>query len=728
MSSVSGFRFIHRPYPYERSPFKVAEGEAVPFRDVFFSRPAYGLLADKRLFTESNVSSSINLYINKDANSFSTIEPRLDGSGYSQATPHYADYITDLRSLLSEVTTAHAADSDHSANDFFRSHMERNRDSVYDMDNSSASGTSASDYTHDLDNHYLEDIDMDEVMWQPFPRPSKGAVAGGRMGNMPSEPIFPMALPGGNAPSATAPDIELFSSMALNPASSGGVLVTGDALTPGTVISLVDASGVVAATVGTHNQNIDWKLFPGQEYMDSYGYDEFVEDKQVGCVTASGRQAIYNNPGSSQSDVVLMLNVATPGTSGYVVSNWPSNYHATSGVDANGTAHDGVHIIDRVIINAMPGAGTMAAGRSPVNGKLVFGHVRESDITDDDGHTAVGQYKDGSVIRGRIGKIAQNGRDSATHKYSATEEDLSSHSFSTQTTDRFSPRQVNVFGPPIYGEELYLIEQQAAGGIYPSIIGNIYNNIYHSCSHPGQPDGKGFEKTQQTLTYTVEVYHAVQDPNNPLARDWTLVDTYNGTSTIKWTENLYSLVNMYYAMKQYANHGLRALDGQVFFQWNSVPRGAFGVALPGHDRRDLLRNFSTATRNRRNVPEQLVTETQSVISSWRSPTVVYRLQRVTYDGAANIPDTLSFQPDIQIHFAADLPWTLDDVYQFGPVIDDDVAGGGYVYFQRSADGGISPMQDQYYFCKLDGTAEISHVNRVDAEDAIMTGSPMTLRI
>ena len=108
--------------------------------------------------------------------------------------------------------------------------------------------------------------------------------------------------------------------------------------------------------------------------------------------------------------------------------------------------------------------------------------------------------------------------------------------------------------------------------------------------------------------------------------------------------------------------------------------------------------------------------------------IIYQLQRVTYQGQASVPDTLSFEPDIQIHFAADLPWTLDDVYQFGPVIDDDVAGGGYVYFQRSADGGISPMQDQYYFCKLDGTAEISHVNRVDREDAIMTGSPMTLRI
>ncbi len=270
MTGTSGFEFIHRPYPYPREPFRLGSGEIVGYEGRFFSIPAYALLADKRLFTDEGshpVNSPIKLYINKDAGLSSGIEPTLSASGYEVATPHYADYILDMRTLLEDVLALHAADSQYSFNEFFASHMQRNR-AIYDLDNSSVSGLTDLEYVHpspvgdvpvapsstltpsnqiELGAQQFQDIDLDEVMWQPFARPkdtethSRGFV---------TVPVFPAVLPNGALPLFSALDEERYGLLGLNAVASGGLLVTGDGLANGTSIKLLTGSGQTGASEG----------------------------------------------------------------------------------------------------------------------------------------------------------------------------------------------------------------------------------------------------------------------------------------------------------------------------------------------------------------------------------------------------------------------------------------------------------------------------------------------
>lgn len=724
MISVSGFKFIHRPYPYEREPFLVASGENVPFRDIFFSRPAYGLLADKRLFSLSTVSSPIKLYINKDANNFTSIEPRLDGSGYSQATPHYADYILDLRTLLGDVVTAHANDSTYSADDFFSSHMQRNRESVYDMDNSSASGLSTSEYTHDpLGSHYLEDIDMDEIMWQPFSRPGKKNT----YQNIPIAPVFPMALPNGNIPSFTSSDVSTYSKLALNAPGSGGVLVTGDALVPGTVISLVNAPGKLAVSTGSHLENVDWALFPGTDNMDSYGYNEFVNDDQIGTVTASGRQAIYENPGTIENDVVLMLNIATPGSSGYLVSNWPANYYATSGVDADGWAHDGVHIIDRVLIDS-PVVGKVTVGRSPINGKRVFGHVSSSDQGPNG--ELVGTlhyYKDGSVIRSFGGLVQQNTNVSQVYSYGSTPENLSNHTFSQVTTNVFEPRQVNIWGPPVYGSTYNPGRQTSVSDGKPWLMHYALNGTVDKMCYPGQINHGGAAVITGTLNATSLKYSRLETapgvftswqpfyPYGPGSNETT------STSTVKYTENVFDITNWYPAVSNKVNFGFRRFKNQAHLQYSLNP-----IPHPFAYKADYLLNVSNPILEYYTHPPQPVLTTIQYVSFGALNGQIKTV--TTFDREFNIPSTLNPSDIKKIDFEPALGLTNDDnVYRFGPIMHDDQTGENYIYWEGSSDGGFNSNQ-QYFFGKINSDAKIYYYNRVPGEDAILGGNPLVLSL
>jgi hypothetical protein len=661
------------------------------------------------------------LYINKDANSFSSIEPRVDGSGYSQATPHYADYILDLRTLLGDVTAAHANDSTYSADDFFSSHMQRNRELVYDMDNSSASGLSTSEYTHDpLGSHYLEDIDMDEIMWQPFSRPGKKDT----YSNLPIAPVFPMALPGGNAPGFTSPDTSTYSKLALNAPGSGGILVTGDALVPGTVISLVDAPGKLAVSTGSHLENVDWALFPGTDNMDSYGYNEFVNDDQLGTVTASGRQAVYDSPGSASSDVVLMLKVATPSSSGYTVSNWPSNYQATSGVDADGFAHDGVHIIDRVITTLIT-PGRISDGRSPINGKRVFGHVSSSDQGPNGELVGTNNfYKDSSTIRGLGKLVQQNTNVSQVYSYSVTPDNLSNHTWSQVTTNVFEPRQLSQTS---YGSTFMPGRQVAAADGYPWLMHYALWGTIDKMCYPGKPNHDGATRVSDTLTATTRRFSRVFDAGTGEYTNWVPFYPYgpnshetSSTSTVEYTENLFPITDWYGTVSNKVNSFVN-FDNKACFQY-SLNASPHPFAL----KNDYLIFVSDPELEYYRHPADPQLEIIQYVSFGAVNGQVKYV--TTFDNSFDIPFRLQPSDLKQIDFKAGLPMTnAADVYRFGPVAYDADTGINYVYWEGSSDGGFNG-NGRYFFGKLGSDALIYQYNRVDAEDAILGGTPLVLSL
>lgn len=735
MTCASGFELLYRPYPYPREPFRLSAGELVGYEGRFFSIPAFGLLLDKRLFTSAAshpVATPIKLYVNKDAGLSTSIEPSLAASGYEDATPHYADYILDMRDLLEDVVQLHANDSEYSADDFFRAHMERNRSS-YDLPNSSASGVSDLDYVHpapantvpvapsstttssteiELGAQQFQDVDMDEVMWQPFSRPKSPETG---PNSIPTKPFFPAALPNGALPTFSTLDEQKFGELGLNVSASGGVLVTGDALVEGTSIKLLTGSGQSGASEGDFVQNVEWAQFPCGDELNRY-----YETQNSGCINASGRQAIYEVPAGLSDDLVHLLDVSSAGTSGKLIQNYPANYNATSGIDQNGTAHAGVHTVNRLLyaLGEMS-ANTLAVGRSLINGKKVFGHFGGIE-TSTKGFSINGRlkYTHGNTVYayGGITDPFQGiGNNNSLFEWGSFNQQLSPVSWSKSSTSALQPR-VGVFGGPNS-------TTWDVGDIMAASDGVCWFKRYAQWGtmdrmvFPGLDKAGGGSLQQDTISYETHVYREGTDNFGHFA--WVELappeSPIYSTQTVYYWQDTYSIGNImtaFYAQK--LNHGFVHINGETYIQWSPITNGVH--VLP---RTNMFGPISSAARSTRLTPSTTRSVSTAVVGFF--PSWKIRLY-VTTNNQITVPDSMAISPaaSATISFASNIPMTTSQVSTFGPATWDATTGLNYLYFVTN--GG------QYYFAKMNTSFQIVHINRVASTDVILSGRSAILSI
>lgn len=698
----------------------------------FFSIPAFGLLLDKRLFTPAAshpVPSPIKLYINKDTGLSSGIEPSLTASGYEQATPHYADYILDMRSLLDDVVSLHATDSDYSPDEFLRSHFVRNRD-VYDLDNSSASGVGELDFVHPEPNAIVpvapsstitvsqsgqtielgalqfQDIDMDEIMWQPFTRPKKFSTG---LDGLPIEPIFPMALPAGGLPTLTALDEQKLNELGLNAPSSGGVLVTGDALVPGTSIKLLTGSGQTGATEGNHREIVPWAKYPSDGELCRY-----YETQNSGLITASGRQAIYDIPAGLSSDKVYLLDASNQDSSGLVVQTFPGNFHATSGIDANGKAHNGPQTVDRLMYNIeQVGAGRPLVGRSLINGKRVFGHFAGEEAGSN-GQSFGGAFlyatSNSINMYGGVVDPVTGGGISSRVEWGITNNRFSPVSWSTFLTTSLGPAP-GVFGAP--DTTTYNVRDQVDLGPNGAPWIKLYNRwgTVDYVVTPGGQQGGGGERVTATINYTTRVFREGTDsagnfqwveldpPDSPLTRTEQIV-YYNSTF---FANNIFSF---FFFIKP--NNGLVNVGNKAYIQWSDI--------ISGSPAKPQLGRFAplggTTSELRPSTSRRVRRVSIGFFPSWK-----LRLY-VTTNNQVSVPDRISVSPaaTINISFDPSLSLGFTDVEIFGPPAYDSATDTNYIYFQT-----LDSLGGKVYFAKMTNDFVITEFNEVDDDDAILSG-------
>lgn len=731
---------LTRPYPYKRYPFQLALGEKVTYEGLYFAIPASGLLLDKRLFTPAAshpVASPVKLYVNKDAAISSTIEPDDDGTVYTSGTPHYADYILDLRSLISDVADLHATDSDHSADQFLIDHLTRAR-SVYDL---SAYQIGAAQYVHptplntvpsgvspagasgalqppgdgdELGAQQIMDIDVDEIQWQPFTRPK--AQDTGTPGSIPTEPIFPMALPNGAAPSISTLDASNLSKLALGSVGSGGLLVTGDNLVLGTSIKLTSASGASPDSEGNYLFPIGWKNFPCDGELCQY-YSP--HNDASGFITADGRQAIYAAPGGVSNGVYMLIASDAIDTSGYSVQHWPGNYHATSGIDINGHSHDGVHVVDKLIYNLSNAPGGMAIGYSPINGKKVFGHWIGEE-TGSKGETWGGagpKYQNGDNIYGAGSLVSANAAGNfttSTLNWASTNNTFSPISWATLTTSQFSPYR-GIFGSSD-GITWGMIDIQAG-----SSRGVISRQAYTQWGYidriviTDQDRGVGGQRATGTINYHTKQY---REGKNPMTGEfiWVLEDSSDSTSNITYWRDTYLVENIFsFFFDRQFSYGLVHANGDVRVQWSA--RNAGILQKP-------IGRYLASIENGTNHLVPSTNRTDIAVSIGYFPS--WKLVRyVTTNNQISVPFMAKISPanSTSITFHPDVDMDLDLVDTFGPIIWDVDAGVNYLWFTYGPD--VDNLKT--FFAHVDTDFRIFRVNQTNG-DGIFNGRLALLSI
>jgi hypothetical protein len=755
-SDIGEFEFITRPYPYPRQPFQLTTGELVAYESRFFSMPAYGLLADKRLFTGEEahpVSNPLKLYINKDASIAPTVEPTLGGAEYVSGTPHYVDYITDLRSLMLDVFNLHAADSDWSSLDFLQAHLSQAR--------SSYAGTSADDVSdsafvhpepanvvpsgatppgssgsipppgdgHELGAQQLMDVDIDEVQYQPMVRPTKLTFS--TPASIPTGPIFPAALPGGAAPSLSELDKDNYSQLGLGAYASGGILLTGDVLVGGlqipdfqTSVKFMTGSGQSSAinTEGSFAQVVPWALFPAQQELCSY----YTPDIAINTINASGRQALYDIPtGSFSNNTVLLLNVSKEGVSGQLVSNYPTNYHATSGIDGNGHAHGGVHIVDKLIYNLSSAVGdsdtggdSTIVGFSPVNGKRVFAHWVGSQVGSE-GETWNGsgpKYQNEDTVYG-AGNIVLpfDGTEFSTVNWANTNNLFSPVNWAQLRTSALGPRR-GFFGAPdgvTYG--VADIQHGTTRGV---ITRKVYAGwgFVDQIVAPDLDQAQGGQRVTATINYVTHSYKEGRTPDGEFI--WVELDNSPSThsSDIVYYNNTYFVNNIFsfFFLKKPTN-GLVHVNGEIYVQWS--PRSPVGVdTLP---RKNFFAPIGIGTE----VLVPSTTRSDVIVSIGFFPDWARR-RYVTTNNQISRPGDLRLTPSdsFVITFHPDLDFDDTFVNEFGPPVWDPDEGVNYLYFLWS-DGSTSKM----FFAHMDTDFRIFRINETSG-DGFLTGRPALLSI
>lgn len=710
--------FVERPTPYPREPFQLASGELVAFEGRFYSAPAYALLLDMRLMSQGAVTNPFKLYINKDAGLSNTIEPRLDASGYETATPHYDDYICDMRDALDFVVARHAADSDHLAILFKAAHLRRQH-IPYNLDNTSASGTSDGDYVHptpaaivptgnELGAQYIQDIDLDEVMWQPFTRPKNQKLG---PASIPVEPIFPAVLNGGSLPTFSALDTQMYDDLGYGASSSGGLVVTGDRLLAGSSVKLLTGSGQTGVSEGSFRQAVPAAQFPiGTGLGQFYG-----DDAPNGDVQSTGRQGIYNVPAGLPGDSVLMLDVSDASSSGLVIQTYPGNYYATSGVNSTGKVHNGVHNTNKLLYNINGlGAGLPNAGRSTINGSIIFGHFGGTEtgsegqtinaLTYANGNTIYGY---GGVIDPRVG-ISVN----STFEWYTTGKTFSPLSWDILTTSALGPAIVPFSSPFIEytTHDVADINVSDDDGVITRKVYSAWGFIDQVVC-PDQDRAQGGQLITSIITYTTYTYNEngmggwVLQPGSPTTSTQSTLHLNN-------TYNVGNIFSFFFFRRARRNHGMVNVNGNMYHQWSESNE-------PVHKFMSMV-----AGRQTQLVPPTSRSSSINSIGFFPSWKLVLT---ITTNNQVVKPTEMFLSPGSSklIGFNSQFPFAISDVDTFGPVVWDSNAGLNYLYFNTKD---TAPGGEKVYFAKMDTNFEICHINEVNSADAILGGRMALLSI
>ena len=727
---MTGFEYLPRPYPYGREPFLVASGEKVGFEARFFSVPAFAAQADKRLFTVSAshpVANAFKLYVNRSSNTTISLEPTISASGYERGTPHYADVILDIRDQLELAWARHAADTDHSTGDFRVSHLARQRE-PYNMVSSSRPDVIPGDYTHkesvtltpsgtELGAIGLQDIDIDEVQWQPFARPKKlGSYTTAALTGFPFEPFFPMVINSdGSLPEFSALDTTRFGQLGLGGAASGGILVTGDALLEGTTIKLLDGSGATLASEGSFQEIVPWALYPAQNKMSLY-YETQVSGA---VITASGRQAIYDTA-TPPDEGVMLLNVAEAGTSGKLIQNWPGNYHATSGIDKNGKAHPGVHVTDRLIYNLYDGsAGNVIQGRSIFNGKKIFGHFVGTEVnskgTSWGGAT---KYANGNTVYGWGGVInpTAGGFASSSVSWFTTGKTFSPINWAVVNTSVWQPR-AGIFGGPSSTTWTLGDINASAARIVTSKIYTQWGTMDRIVA-PDVDRALGGVQTQDTISYETHIFREGVDPVTGLFAWIELSPPLSPVFTsqaVNYYANTYTCGNIFsFFFYVKPNYGFVHVNGDVYVQW-----GEINLGIPT---KPICNKFTPIGQGSNiTTPPTAYSAVGVVVGSFPS----WKIQlHVTTNNQIQIPGNLNISPAnfSSPSFAAGIPMTTSRVDRYGPAVWDPDAGVNYLYFSTI------DAPARVYFAKMNSSFVITQINQVDVTDSILGGRPAILSI
>jgi hypothetical protein len=739
---MSSFEYLARTNDYLREPFLMASGEKVPFDGRYFSMPAYAAQLDKRLFTAQAshpVTNLFKLYVNRTSNRTISIEPTLTASGYEGGTPHYADYILDARDTLSTVFSLHAADSDHTANDFKRAHLTI-RHAPYNLDSSSASGRN-NDYIHqesatltpsgsELCARGFYDVDVDEVQWTPFTRPKSIA----KLSNgLPYEPCFPMVIKNdGSLPSFSALDDELFGKLGLGASASGGLIITGDVLKSGTSIKLIEGSGASFSSEGQHLSNVPWKQYPCGTGLNRY----YTTTTPGATVSVLGRQSIYDVPNPPESEAVLMLNVSDIGTSGIVVQNWPGNYSSTDGVNASGQAHDGIHVTNKLLYSGSTTPSGMMLGRSIINGKIVFGHhIGGESFTINPYGTSVTRnasnasprYNNRNSVYMFAGAItppynaivAAGYRISAPTMWAEADEKLSPLTWSQ--VDNIALQPTTIIWSPTFPPGTYntytlsdIIHNYQDGGACTYFRYTPFGiSDYLTC--PDNPKSGRAQWQDVAIPYTYKSFlrlprASLNDPEvwvpDPLFPDGEGVYRFSYIDD-RFITNLWWWLGGGISVGGKPNLGLTNSNGTAGIQYSN-PSSQVNlynrVAFLGEPEYELRPPQTEIT----------IFYTYSIFGGLGG----LRKQVLTYTGQERVPVRRFFgAEDKLITFSPSLP--SFQVYQFGSITWDPDEGVNYLYFNTYRGSAFSPIADKYYFAKMDTDFEIFHVNVVSAQDFIL---------
>lgn len=747
--------FLFRPYPYGRDPFKLADDELVAYEARFFSLIYFALINDIRLFTEEGshpVASPFKLYINKNTGLFTSAEPTLAASGFETATPHYAEVITDARAALDDVFDVHAADSDHVANAFRLNHFKRQR---LPYVGTSADGVPFDEFVHpdpaatvpsgglppgssgsipppgdgyELGGRQFQDIDMDEVMWQPFTRPRSFGTQTTK--TIPTKPIFPAVLRSdGSLPSFSALDDSTYCQLGLGAGVSGGVVITGDALVDGTSVKLIKNSGhAPVGAAGTFKEGADWELFPAQREMCQYGGNQY--EPALATINASGRVAVYNTPTPIDGDGVYLLAVSNVSeTSGLDVQHHPATHRNVTGINEKvlptlDTTFPGVHVTDKLIYNLREmSPGQPAIGRSPHNGKRVFAHHGGTDTS------SKGVGTPGSVVYAKNNTIFGYGgitrpvisftNGTSQFEWMTTTNLMSPVNWSVRSTTNLGPRR-GIFGArnsTVYdiGDSNFSEDDGTITLMRYAGWGFIDRMI---C--PAQDAGGGGDLTRATINYTTLEY---SEGTNPVTGEfeWVLVGSTQTTQELTFFRETYNLGNIFsFFFDRRVNNGIVNAGGKLWVQFSD--KSGF-TSLPPFNK---FFTRAVGPRVDRLTPPAARSDVRVSIGFFPA----WKLRRyVTTNNQVSVPASMGLSPAsaITISFAAGLGVDTTDVNTYGPPAWDPDAGVNYIYFSTLSSAAVE-IRDRVFFAKMDTSFEIFEVNRVESADAILFGRAACLSI
>lgn len=717
--SLSGIIHLQRPVDYSRRFFQIGSNtEKVGYSGLLFSQPAYAALLDLRLFSiQHPISSPIFLYYNKDVGLIERIEPDILASGYERATPHYVDYILDIRNTLSDVHELHSEDSDWAPNDFLVAQLNKARQ-IYNLDSSSRSGVKEFEYINrapdsmipsndELGASGIFDIDMDEIMWRAFPRPKNfRSVSNG----IPIQPIFPAVLTTEGLPTFSLLDDTKYTELAVNAPSSGGLLLTGDRLLLGTKLFLGTTSGEII-TISDYLFDVPGAEYPVGSSLAILGY-QYTTDQNFG-VSVSGRQAIYATPNLTAG--VYLFGISDVGqTSGYNIQHYPSNYNGLSGIDINGKAHNGLHIQDRLIYSVNEfGAGQPAFGRSLINGKIVFAHFGATDLSER-GNTfgAARLYENNNSVFGYAGILdaAFGNEETSRTSWVSVNNLLSPATWFGILTTALEPFRIPFSTPPQYSTS-YDIGDVNASLNDGTITRKFYSQwgVIDQIVYPDQNFGLGGQLRSDPITYTQMAYRPIDINQQTGEITWAPVEPPEQFITVTTVQAKYfadtffvnNVWTLFFARRP--NHGFVHVNGSIYVQWSD--------------------SASTTPRNNKFAP--LGTRTFRLEPATNRSDVIRITQNglrrfVTNNNQITVPDQLTLTPTTSttISINPDLPIATSDIRDFGPAIWDPSSGNNYLYFVTN--------NDRVFFAKMNTSFEIFHINQVDESDGIIFGRSIIL--